>query len=268
MHSTRFGRRYSALLIAGVSLLVLFEGSLVAGASPVTRRERSRSISSSSRGNAVRPIPGCTSCGGALATTRGRSSVSRRRKDAPCHPKGYVDPHISKNFRTAMISMRRSGITPEINSAWRSSEHQAQLHTCSQSSRCRRANPGLYHALPPGHSLHEAAFAVDISGVAAGPRGAKRLTPRGRRIVQIMQRNGFKWRYGLADPAHFEADPRKYGYRTVKQAIKRTQNTCEVRLASASSTSRKAYNKLKGQPREMLRTSVKPSPQKRQLQRA
>ena len=268
MHPSRFGRRFSALLLTGVSLFVLSEGALVAGASPVTRRDRSRSISSSSHAKNVRPASGCSSCEGLSASARGKSTARRRGQKAACHPKGYVDPHISRNFRTAMISMRRSGITPEINSAWRSSEHQAQLHSCSQSSRCRRANPGLYHALPPGHSLHEAAFAVDISGVAAGPRGAKRLTPRGRRIVQIMQRNGFKWRYGLADPAHFEADPRKYGYRTVKQAIKRTQSTCQVRLASASSTSRKTYNKPKGQPREMLRTSGKSSPQKRQLQRA
>ena len=167
-----------------------------------------------------------------------------------------------------MKSLKRSGITPKLTSAWRSREDQARLHNCSQSSRCRRANPGLYHALPPGQSLHEAAFAVDISGVASGPRGAKRLTPNGRRIVQTMQRNGFKWRYGLADPAHFEADPRRYGYRTVKQAINRTQNTCQVRLASASSTSRRPYNRLKGQSREPLRTSVKPSLQRRPLQRA
>jgi hypothetical protein len=268
MHSTRFGRRYFALFIAGVSLLVLFEGSLVAGASPVTRRERSRSISPSSRGKTVRPTPGCSSCSGATAATRGKSALSRRAKNATCHPKGYVDPHISKNFSAAMVSMRRSGITPKITSAWRSSEDQARLHSCSRSPHCRRANPGLYRASPPGHSMHEAAFAVDISGVAAGPRGAKRLTPHGRRIVQIMQRNGFKWRYGLADPAHFEADPRRYGYRTVKQAIKRTQNTCQVRLASASSASRKTYNKPKPQSRETLRTSGKSSIQKRQLQRA
>jgi hypothetical protein len=268
MHSTRFGRRSSALLIAGVSLFVLFEGGLVAGASPVTRRERSRSISSSS---AVKSTSGCSSCGGAVAATRGKPAVSRRGKGVSCHPKGYVDPHISKNFRTAMVTLKRSGITPTVNSAWRSSEHQARLHSCSQSSRCRRANPGLYHALPAGQSLHEAAFAVDISGVAAGPRGAKRLTPRGRRIVQVMQRNGFKWRYGLADPAHFEADPRKYGYRTVSQAIKRTQNTCQVRLASASSASRNTYSKAKAQARVTtvrVRTSGKTSLQKRQPLRA
>jgi stress response protein YsnF len=79
--------------------------------------------------------------------------------------------------------------------------------------------------------LHEAGFAVDVSGIASGPRGKKRLTPKGRRIVGIMRKNGFKWRYGLADPAHFEADPRKHGYRTVQQAITRTRTTCQLNLA-------------------------------------
>src|SRR4030095_12429694 len=104
--------------------------------------------------------------------------------------------------------------------------------------------------------------------VAAGPRGAKRLTPRGRRIVQTMEQNGFKWRYGLADPAPFEADPRRYGYRTVKQAIKRTQNTCQIRLASASTTSRRNGTNPRFQGRELIRTSRRTPPPKRQLQRA
>lgn len=79
--------------------------------------------------------------------------------------------------------------------------------------------------------MHEAGFAVDIAGIAAGPRGDKRLTTQGRRIVNIMNKNGFKWRYGLSDPAHFEADPRKYGYRTPQQAITKTQTTCQIKLA-------------------------------------
>ena len=267
MHFRRFGRRDSALLIASLSLLVLFEGGLIMAASPVSRSGRSRSTASSTRSSTARAASGCSSCSGTTISTR-MPAVRRRTGIAPCHPKGYVDPHISQNLSTAMKNMKRSGITPTLTSAWRSREDQARLHNCSQSSQCRRANPGLYHALPPGQSLHEAAFAVDISGVASGPRGAKRLTPRGRRIVQIMQRNGFKWRYGLADPAHFEADPRRHGYSSVKQAIKRTQNTCQVRLASASSTSRKPFNRAKGQSREPLRTFVKPSPQRRPIQRA
>jgi len=79
--------------------------------------------------------------------------------------------------------------------------------------------------------MHEAGFAVDMSGIAAGPRGRKRLTSKGQRIVSIMRKNGFTWRYGLSDPAHFEADPRKHGYRTLKQAINRTQTTCQADVA-------------------------------------
>ncbi|HYE73247.1 MAG TPA: hypothetical protein VEF04_07950, partial [Blastocatellia bacterium] len=35
-----------------------------------------------------------------------------------------------------------------------------------------------------------------------------RLTPRGRQMVKVMNKHGFKWRYGLKDPAHFELHPR------------------------------------------------------------
>jgi hypothetical protein len=49
-----------------------------------------------------------------------------------------------------------------------------------------------------------------------------------------MQKNGFNWRYRLKDPAHFEADPKKNGYRSARQAIKHTQSTCDVKLAKAS----------------------------------
>jgi len=128
--------------------------------------------------------------------------------------------------------MKREGIKPKVTSTWRSSNVQGRLHECSLSARCRRANPGLYYALPAGKSLHEAGLAVDISGVAAGPRGRKRLTPQGHRIVSIMRKNGFKWRYRLADPAHFEADPKKHGYRNAKQAIARSQATCQIKLAN------------------------------------
>ena len=132
-----------------------------------------------------------------------------------------------------MRELRRGGIRPKVTSAWRSSQEQARLHRCSQNGRCRANHPGLYYALPPGQSLHEAGFAVDISGVAAGPRGRKQVTSRGRRIISVMRKNGFKWRYGLKDPAHFEADPTRKGYRSVKQAIHKNQATCTVTLASA-----------------------------------
>jgi len=176
----------------------------------------------------------CAPC----AAERALNKKGRRAKkgattttNAPCHPKDYVDPKIARNYKAALRDMKRAGIKPRVTSVWRSSESQAQLHRCSLSSRCRRSNPGLYRALPAGNSIHEAGFAVDIGGIASGPRGAKQLTPQGKRIVSIMNKNGFSWRYGLADPVHFEADPRKHGYRSVHEAITRTQTTCQVRLA-------------------------------------
>ena len=179
----------------------------------------------------------CGQCSGAAKTKRRLRSGAARIE--PCHQRGYVDPRIAKNFNSAMRDLKRAGIKPQVTSTWRSSQHQARLHNCSSSRRCRRANPGLYRALPPGQSLHEAGLAVDMSGVAAGPRGAKRLTRRGRRIVGIMRKNGFKWRYGLADPAHFEADPRKAGYRNAKQAIRRSQNICDAKVTANARVDRK-----------------------------
>jgi hypothetical protein len=179
----------------------------------------------------------CGQCDNARPS-KSKTQVARRgsktAQKTACHPKGYVDPKVAKKYNAAMREMKREGIRPQVTSAWRSSAHQASLHNCSRSSRCRRANPGLYFAKPAGQSLHEAAFAVDISGVASGPRGRKRITPRGRRIVSIMQKNGFKWRYGLADPAHFEADPRKNGYPSVKAAIRKNQNSCSVKSFAGS----------------------------------
>lgn len=158
-------------------------------------------------------------------------SVRAVRKPQPCHPKSYVDPKISKRYNAALRDMKRAGISPKVTSAWRSSAKQASLHRCSNSRVCRKKNPGLYYAMPAGASAHEAGLAVDISGVAAGPRGAKRLTPRGRKIVRIMEKNGFNWRYGLKDPAHFEVAPRKAGYKNLKQAIRKTQTTCTVKVS-------------------------------------
>jgi len=186
----------------------------------------------------------CVSCTNQARNSKGSTRRrTRLARNVSCHPKNYVDPKIAKNYNSAMRDMKRAGIKPSVTSAWRSSDTQARLYRCSTSTRCRRANPGLYRALPPGNSIHEAGFAVDIAGVATGPRGGKRLTPKGKRIVAIMKKNGFNWRYGLRDPVHFEADPTKHGYRTVKAAIKRSQSTCSLRLAK-SKPQRKATNKV------------------------
>jgi len=194
----------------------------------------------------VRGAGACDPCAAELAQkSRGHAAKksAKTAKSLPCHPKDYIDPKVASNYKAALRDMKRAGIKPHITSVWRSSESQAELHRCSLSTRCRRANPGLYRALPAGKSIHEAGFAVDMAGIATGPRGDKRLTPQGKRIVAIMKKNGFNWRYGLADPVHFEADPRKHGYRNVQEAITRTQTTCQVRLAK-NKARKKAVNNV------------------------
>lgn len=179
----------------------------------------------------------CVACEGSKKYGQNGAKLAKK---VPCHPQGYVDPKIAKNYQKAMRDLHRVGIKPQVTSVWRSSQEQALLHRCSQSRRCRANHPGLYYALPPGQSLHEAGFAVDISGVAAGPKGRKQVTTRGRHIISVMRKNGFKWRYGLKDPAHFEADPTRKGYRTVQQAIHKNQTTCTVKLARARRTAGRA----------------------------
>jgi len=189
----------------------------------------------------------CAPCEGSKPHAKGTRKLAQK---VSCHPQGYVDPKIAKNYQKAIRDLHRAGIRPQVTSAWRSSAEQARLHHCSNDRRCRARHPGLYYALPPGQSLHEAGFAVDISGVAAGPKGSKQVTPRGRHIISVMRKNGFKWRYGLKDPAHFEADPTRKGYRSLQQAIHKNQTTCTVRLAkqqkpagrTQASTSRKAVS--------------------------
>ncbi len=131
-----------------------------------------------------------------------------------------LDDDARVRLNAAIRDMRKRGIRPRINSAFRSQAEQRALYRCARNRRCR-ARRGIYGAKRPGTSMHEAGLAVDIGGVAAGRR--RRLTPKGRQMVRIMRRHGFKWRYGLKDPAHFELSPQRAGYRTEKAAIKAGQ---------------------------------------------
>jgi D-alanyl-D-alanine carboxypeptidase-like protein len=188
------------------------------------------------------------------AIRRGGNRSSHSSVRTVCPRKGYVDPAVANNLSRAIHDMHRAGIRPRITSAWRSSAHQAALHRCSRSGRCRHAR-GLYYASSPGSSRHEAGFAVDIAGVAAGRSGRRRVTPNGRRIIQIMNKNGFKWRYGLADPVHFDADPTRYGYRNLKQAIHYNQSRCRARVAS-SRNSFKGARIVRAQERTPARRKI------------
>ncbi|HEY6327797.1 MAG TPA: M15 family metallopeptidase [Blastocatellia bacterium] len=175
----------------------------------------------------------CTPCAAKVIARNPRLTAKQARaiKSIPCHQADYVDPTVKKDLNAALADMKRVGIKPKITSAWRSSGEQEQIYKCTSNWRCRRAHPGLYKALPPGGSAHEAGLALDISGVAAGPRGANHLTSQGRRIVQIMTKHGFRWKYGLRDPVHFEANPAEHGYRNLQQAIHVTQTKCDAQQA-------------------------------------
>ncbi len=142
-------------------------------------------------------------------------ALSRKRVNA-------LDDDARVRLNAAMSEMRKRGIRPRVNSAFRSHAEQRALYRCSRNRRCR-ARRGIYGAKRPGTSMHEAGLAVDIGGVATGRRHRRRLTPKGRQTVRIMRKHGFKWRYGLKDPAHFELSPQRAGYRTEKAAIKAGQ---------------------------------------------
>lgn len=221
-------------LLIGLWVIAFLTASMTISASGQSKR----AVTTRNKGKVrqqARQDQACSRCPVQVAVrnnsraAKNSSALKKGAKPATCRPKGSVNPAIARNYNGAMRDFRRAGIDPKVTSTWRSSADQARLHRCSNSRRCRRAHPGLYYALPPGASLHEAGFAVDMSGVAIGPRGAKRLTPRGRRMIAIMRKHGFSWRYGLADPAHFEISPQKHGYRSTQQAIKRNQSPCRTR---------------------------------------
>ena len=209
---------------------------------PAARASRPSSVSTlASRAAKKAASADCEPCGVAAVNRSGKRIY--RRATVPCHPPDYVDPRIRGDLNAALRELKWSGITPKITSEWRSSNAQGRMYKCSSSRRCRLAHPGLYRAMPAGQSAHEAGLALDISGIAAGPRGAKHLTPQGRRIVQVMERHGFNWKYGLADPVHFEADPRDAGYRNLQQAIHVTQTRCQAGQLARAAAHQKGFER-------------------------
>ena len=277
MISLQSGRRLAVFIVALCTTLIASAGAQ-ARTSPSVKHSsvaaaRSGRVANQSKGSEQRV--GCLPCGARAARARkGSRAKQTSAANLPCHSKQYLDPKIRKNYQAALVDMKRARLRPKVTSYWRSSSDQARLHQCSLSRRCRLNHPGLYRAMPPGKSVHEAGFAVDIAGVAAGPRGGKRITPRGRRIVAIMKRHGFNWRYGLNDPVHFEANPQSYGYKSVKQAIKRNQTVCEVKLAREAkrparlNANAKARLARKANQEKRLRAIASPTRSRRQTSKS
>lgn len=132
-----------------------------------------------------------------------------------------LDAKARARLNAALYELRKRGLRPQVNSTFRSQSEQHAMYRCARSRRCRNRR-GIYGAKPAGSSMHEAGLAVDLSGIATGRR-KRRLTPKGRQTVRVMQRHGFNWRYGLKDPAHFEISPQQAGYRSPQAAIQAGQ---------------------------------------------
>ncbi len=163
-----------------------------------------------------------------------RSKLRAARQSKPQLPATKkltgLHPQAQTKMNAALKEMQTVGVCPMITSAYRSSAQQHDLYRCSHKHQCR-AQRGIYSARKPGTSLHEAGLAVDFADVAHGKKHHRRLSRDGSKIVKVMQKHGFKWRYGLKDPAHFELEPRVAGYKTEKAAITAAQRrTAQQRL--------------------------------------
>lgn len=143
-----------------------------------------------------------------------------------------LHPQAQIKVQAALKEMQTAGVCPTITSAYRSRAQQHDMYKCARHKSCR-VQRGVYGANKPGTSLHEAGLAVDLANVAQGKKRSRRLTHDGRKMVNVMQKHGFKWRYGLQDPAHFELDPRTAGFKTEKAAIAAAQQReAQQRLAA------------------------------------
>lgn len=155
-----------------------------------------------------------------------------------------LHPQAQVKMNAALREMQVAGVCPTVTSAYRSSAQQHDLYRCSHKHHCRLQR-GIYSARRPGTSLHEAGLAVDLADIAHGKKHRRRLTREGSKMVKVMQKHGFKWRYGLKDPAHFELEPHVAGYKTEKAAItaaqrRETQQRLVVKKAAQASSKTKA----------------------------
>jgi LAS superfamily LD-carboxypeptidase LdcB len=154
-----------------------------------------------------------------------------------------LHPQAQRKLKAAIKDMRAIGVRPTVTSAYRSSAQQQKIYRCSHQRRCR-ARRGIFSAHKPGASLHEAGLAVDFASVAYGKKRQRRLTRDGKKMIKVMRRHGFRWRYGLKDPAHFELEPRMVGYKSEKHAIAAAQRR-EARPRATVKKPARAHSKAR-----------------------
>jgi LAS superfamily LD-carboxypeptidase LdcB len=128
-----------------------------------------------------------------------------------------LHPVTRVKLNAALEDIEDSGVAPRITSGYRSKAQQHSIYQCAQVYTCKM-HRGIFGANKPGASLHEAGLAVDLADVAYG-KHHRQLTREGKKIVKIMQRHGFNWKYGLGDPVHFEIDPKVAGFKDQEAAI-------------------------------------------------
>jgi LAS superfamily LD-carboxypeptidase LdcB len=174
-------------------------------------------------------------------TKTAKRKTRANAKLAGLHPKAQV------KMQSALKEMNRIGVCPAVTSGYRSQSQQRAIYSCARHRHCR-VRRGIYGARKPGTSLHEAGLAVDFANVARCKKRNRRLTRDGSKIVKVMRKHGFKWRYGLKDPAHFELDPRAAGFKSEKAAISAAQQrAAKQRLVAKKTVRANAKNKPRRQ---------------------
>jgi LAS superfamily LD-carboxypeptidase LdcB len=168
---------------------------------------------------------------------KGKLETSATTKLTPSKKLTGLHPQAQVKMNAALQEMKTIGVCPTVTSGYRSSAQQHDMYRCSHRHRCR-VRRGIYGARKPGTSLHEAGLAVDFANVAAGQKRRRHLTRDGRKIVKVMQKHGFQWRYGLQDPAHFELEPRVAGFKSARAAIAAAQRRAAQQRWVANKTAR------------------------------
>lgn len=123
-------------------------------------------------------------------------------------PPVVVDATVAPLLDAVLMEARARGIRVTVTSAFRTTGRQAALYAN------RASNP--HPVSPPGASLHEAGFAVDVARSAHAE--AEWAT-----LVDIFSRYGARWA-GPDDPVHFQWDPVALGFPSPHAAIAANQN--------------------------------------------
>src|SRR5262249_25942200 len=63
---------------------------------------------------ATRSSRDCVRCNTQKSKVRSTKKRAVTARKLPCHPKDYVDPKIARNYKSALLDMKRARIKPEI----------------------------------------------------------------------------------------------------------------------------------------------------------